>query len=155
MLVTVKRTNGHCEASATTAIAGSEARLHWIYVKLRWPFGIGQVLVRGSAGGRPVEELIEISPHRRQRRDIVSKAPEDAFTRFDMSAHRLQALAVGRTKDQRKAGLGVATPLSVATSGCLQDRVQPRLGPQDQREIDIDPGLDQGCGDHPRGTPLL
>jgi hypothetical protein len=59
LLVTVKRSHGRCEASATTAIAGFESRLHWIYVKLRWPFGIGQVLVRGSADGRPVEELIE------------------------------------------------------------------------------------------------
>ena len=61
LLITVRRLNGRCEASATTAIAGSEARLHWIYVKLRWPFGIGQVLVRGwaNADGRPVEELIE------------------------------------------------------------------------------------------------
>ena len=61
LVITVKRTNGHCEASATTAIAGAEARLHWIYVKLRWPFGIGQVIVRGSSNddGHTVEELIE------------------------------------------------------------------------------------------------
>ncbi len=61
LVITVKRTNGHCEARATTAIAGAEARLHWIYVKLRWPFGIGHVIVRGWSNddGRPVEELIE------------------------------------------------------------------------------------------------
>jgi hypothetical protein len=60
LVVTVKRTNGRCEASASTAIAGADAQLHWIYVKLRWPFGIEHVLVRGwaNADGRPVEELI-------------------------------------------------------------------------------------------------
>jgi Domain of unknown function (DUF4833) len=59
--VVVKRTNGKCEAAAIAAIAGADARLHWIYVKIRWPFGIGQVLVHGSANddGRQVEELIE------------------------------------------------------------------------------------------------
>jgi hypothetical protein len=61
LVITVKRNGGHCEATATTAIAGSEARLRWIYVKLRWPFGIGHVLVRGWSNddGHPVEELIE------------------------------------------------------------------------------------------------
>jgi hypothetical protein len=57
--ITLARTERGCEAFATTSIAGSEAQLHSIYVKVKWPFGVDYVLVRGATKeGRYVEETL-------------------------------------------------------------------------------------------------
>jgi hypothetical protein len=58
--IVVGRAAGRCHAFATTPIAGVPAKLHSIYVRLKWPFGIDSVLVRGSssADGRRVEEWV-------------------------------------------------------------------------------------------------
>lgn len=60
LAVTISRTEAGCEALASTGIAGAEARLRSIYVKIKWPFGIDYVLVRGlTKEGRPVEEWLQ------------------------------------------------------------------------------------------------
>lgn len=61
LVVTVTRRGAQCEAEASTTIAGANAKLDSLYVKLRWPFGVEYVLVRGSrsVGGRWVEERIQ------------------------------------------------------------------------------------------------
>jgi hypothetical protein len=61
LLVTVTRNGDQCEAQASTTIAGVSAKLDSMYVKLRWPFGVDYVLVRGArlADGRWVEERIQ------------------------------------------------------------------------------------------------
>ena len=47
------------EAIAASLIAGAEARLASIYVKLKWPFGVDYMLLRGfDAERRPIEEWI-------------------------------------------------------------------------------------------------
>jgi len=58
--IAVVKGRAGCEAVATTTIAGSEAQIAFIYVKLRWPFGIEYVLLRGwgRTEGRAVEEVI-------------------------------------------------------------------------------------------------
>jgi hypothetical protein len=58
--VTVTRTAGRCEARATMSIAGSEANLRVIYIRLAWPFGVDYILLRGSrtTDGSPIEEKI-------------------------------------------------------------------------------------------------
>ena len=58
--VTVARTAGRCEAQASMSIAGSDANLNLIYIRLSWPFGVDYILLRGSraADGRSVEEKI-------------------------------------------------------------------------------------------------
>jgi Domain of unknown function (DUF4833) len=48
LVVAITRRGGQCEAEASTTIAGTNARLDSMYVKLRWPFGIDYVLLRGS-----------------------------------------------------------------------------------------------------------
>jgi hypothetical protein len=60
VFVTVSKADAGCEAVATTSINGSSARLYFVYVKLAWPFGIDQLLLRGSSSldGRRVEEWI-------------------------------------------------------------------------------------------------
>jgi hypothetical protein len=56
----VTATPSGCEAFATTSIAGMEAKLSFVYVKVKWPFGVDHVLLRGRdrEGGRRVEEVI-------------------------------------------------------------------------------------------------
>lgn len=60
--ISVRRMERDCQAEATVAIAGVEARLHFIYVKLKWPLGIDFVLLRGSAllDDRVVEERLQM-----------------------------------------------------------------------------------------------
>jgi hypothetical protein len=60
LVVTLAKTDRGCEAVATTGIAGMEAQLQLIYVKVKWPFGIDYVLVRGvTKDGRRVEESLQ------------------------------------------------------------------------------------------------
>jgi hypothetical protein len=60
LVVSIVRGESGCEASATTTIAGTEALLHFIYVKIKWPFGVDHLLVRGTTrDGRRVEETIQ------------------------------------------------------------------------------------------------
>jgi hypothetical protein len=42
------------------SIAGTDARLRFIYIRLAWPFGVDYILLRGSrmADGGSVEEKI-------------------------------------------------------------------------------------------------
>jgi len=58
--VTVARTAGRCQAQATMSIAGTDAHLRLIYIRLTWPFGVDYILLRGSrmADGHSVEEKI-------------------------------------------------------------------------------------------------
>jgi hypothetical protein len=56
--VTVARTAGRCEAWANMPIAGADAHLGFIYIRLSWPFGVDYILLRGSRDGRSVEEKI-------------------------------------------------------------------------------------------------
>jgi len=61
LVIKVTGAGGRCEASATTSIAGVDAHLRWIYVRLSWPFGVDYVLLRGFrlSDGRPVEEKLQ------------------------------------------------------------------------------------------------
>jgi hypothetical protein len=58
--VTVTRTAGRCEARAATSIAGTDAQLRLIYIRLSWPFGVDYILLRGSrlTDGHSIEEKI-------------------------------------------------------------------------------------------------
>jgi hypothetical protein len=58
--VTVTRAAGRCEARATMSIAGAEAHLRLVYIRLSWPFGVDYILLRGSrmTDGRTIEEKI-------------------------------------------------------------------------------------------------
>jgi hypothetical protein len=58
--VTVTRAAGRCEARATTSIAGNEANLRFIYIRLSWPFGVDYILLRGwrLIDGHSIEEKI-------------------------------------------------------------------------------------------------
>jgi Domain of unknown function (DUF4833) len=58
--VTVERTATGCAAQAAMPIAGADAQLRLIYIRLSWPFGVDYVLLRGSrtADGHTVEEKI-------------------------------------------------------------------------------------------------
>jgi hypothetical protein len=58
--VNVRRGAGRCEAEATTVIAGTAARLRFIYARLAWPFGIDYLLLRGRRldDGRVIEETL-------------------------------------------------------------------------------------------------
>ena len=58
--VTVTRAAGRCEARATMSIAGADAHLRLIYIRLAWPFGVDYILLRGSrmTDGRAIEEKI-------------------------------------------------------------------------------------------------
>jgi hypothetical protein len=59
MAIVVKRVAGRCAAVALGKIAGIEARIVSVYVKLRWPFGIEYLLLRGfDAENRPLEEFV-------------------------------------------------------------------------------------------------
>jgi hypothetical protein len=60
LTILVTRNGERCAAVATTTISGASARLDWLYVKLRWPFGIDYVLLRGYHTGdrRWVQERI-------------------------------------------------------------------------------------------------
>jgi hypothetical protein len=59
VFVTVTKAESGCSAVATTTIDGAEARLSFVYVKLKWPFGIDYVLLRGtSLEGGPIEEVV-------------------------------------------------------------------------------------------------
>jgi hypothetical protein len=61
LVVTVKRLDGQCEARAITHIAGADAQLGSIYVRLKWPFGIDYLLLQGSrtSDGRWVKEKVQ------------------------------------------------------------------------------------------------
>ena len=61
LVVTVTRRGDVCEAAASTTIAGTNAKLDSMYVKLRWPFGVEYLLLRGSrvVDGRWVQERIQ------------------------------------------------------------------------------------------------
>jgi len=58
--VTVTRAAGRCEAEATMLIAGADAHLRLVYIRLAWPFGVDYILLRGSrmTDGHAVEEKI-------------------------------------------------------------------------------------------------
>lgn len=58
--VTVSRTASGCEAHATMAIGGADARLRLIYVRIGWMFSVDYILLRGSRmpDGHTVEEKI-------------------------------------------------------------------------------------------------
>jgi hypothetical protein len=58
--VTVTRTEGRCEARAAMSIAGTDAQLRLVYIRLSWPFGVDYILLRGSrlSDGHSVEEKI-------------------------------------------------------------------------------------------------
>jgi hypothetical protein len=58
--VTVARNGDGCEARASMSIAGTDAQLRLIYIRLSWPFGVDYILLRGSrmADGRSVEEKL-------------------------------------------------------------------------------------------------
>jgi hypothetical protein len=60
LVITVAKGERGCEGVATTPIAGKDARLHSIYVRLKWPFGIDYLLVRGvTQEGQHVQEVIQ------------------------------------------------------------------------------------------------
>jgi hypothetical protein len=58
--LTVARTAAGCRATASATIAGTEARLEFVYVRIAWPFGIDYLLLRGNRweGGLPIEEIV-------------------------------------------------------------------------------------------------
>jgi hypothetical protein len=58
--LTVARTAAGCRATAAATIAGTEARLEFVYVRIAWPFGIDYLLLRGNRweGGLPIEEIV-------------------------------------------------------------------------------------------------
>ena len=58
--VTVTRTPAGCAADATMSIAGADARLRLIYVRIGWMFSVDYILLRGSRppDGHTVEEKI-------------------------------------------------------------------------------------------------
>jgi len=58
--VTVTRTQTGCSADATMPIAGTDARLRLIYVRIGWMFSVDYILLRGShpVDGHTVEEKI-------------------------------------------------------------------------------------------------
>jgi hypothetical protein len=59
LVVTVVRNERGCAATATTTVAGADARLQSIYVRVKWPFGVDYVLLRGvTRNGLLVEERI-------------------------------------------------------------------------------------------------
>jgi hypothetical protein len=60
VLVNVDRAGSKCIATATTMIAGAESRLHFVYAKLAWVFGIDYLLLRGArdVGGGKIEEVV-------------------------------------------------------------------------------------------------
>lgn len=59
LAIVIKSSGGRCEAIAKSTISGIDAQLAWIYVKLRWPFGVEYMLVRGLDGdGRLIDERI-------------------------------------------------------------------------------------------------
>jgi hypothetical protein len=59
LVVIVAKGEHGCAASAAISIAGKDAELHSIYVRLKWPFGVDYVLVRGATKeGQRVEELV-------------------------------------------------------------------------------------------------
>jgi hypothetical protein len=47
LVLTVRPASGRCDVRATTQIADSEAQLDSIYVKLRFPFSVDYILLRG------------------------------------------------------------------------------------------------------------
>ncbi len=60
LVITVAKGQRGCQAFAMTPIAGREAHLSSIYVRLKWPFGIDYLLVRGATSdGQRVQELIQ------------------------------------------------------------------------------------------------
>jgi len=61
LLVTITSKGVQCVAEASTTIAGVNAKLDSMYVRLKWPFGVDYVLLRGSrsADGHWVEERIQ------------------------------------------------------------------------------------------------
>jgi hypothetical protein len=61
LLVRVTRSGNQCVAEASTTIAGVNAKLDSMYVRLRWPFGVEYVLLRGARieDGRWLEERIQ------------------------------------------------------------------------------------------------
>jgi hypothetical protein len=58
--VNVTRTASGCGAEATMSIAGADARLRLIYVRIGWMFSVDYILLRGSRmpDGHTVEEKI-------------------------------------------------------------------------------------------------
>jgi hypothetical protein len=60
LFVSVGKAGRGCSATTTTTVAGSDAYLQSIYVKIKWPFGVDYVLLRGITGdGRRVEERLQ------------------------------------------------------------------------------------------------
>jgi hypothetical protein len=61
LILTIGRASGRCEVRATTTIAGSEAQLHSIYLRLKWPFGVDYILLQGNraADNRWIEEKVQ------------------------------------------------------------------------------------------------
>jgi len=59
VVISVKQVDGRCTAVARGTIAGAEARLELVYVKVRWPFGVDYLLLRGrGAEEQSVHEII-------------------------------------------------------------------------------------------------
>src|SRR5262249_25314013 len=58
--ITVAPSDKGCVATASTVVAGTDSHLRSIYVKVRWPFGVDYVLLRGTTqDGRRVEERLQ------------------------------------------------------------------------------------------------
>jgi hypothetical protein len=59
--VTITSKGTQCVAEASTTIAGVNAKLDSMYVRLKWPFGVDYILLRGSrsADGHWVQERIQ------------------------------------------------------------------------------------------------
>jgi hypothetical protein len=59
VVLNVGRTASGCQASASTTIAGTEARLHFVYARLAW-LGIDYLLFRGARyeSGLAIEEIV-------------------------------------------------------------------------------------------------
>jgi hypothetical protein len=60
LVETSRATDGTCSALSTTRIASASAHLASVYVRLKWPFGIDYLLLRGWSmdGAHSVEEKL-------------------------------------------------------------------------------------------------
>ncbi len=60
VVVTLTRTKSGCQATAATTIAGSEAQLTFVYVRLAWLLGVDYLLLRGhrADNGTSIEEVV-------------------------------------------------------------------------------------------------
>jgi hypothetical protein len=58
--LTVARTEAGCQATTATTIAGTDAQLKFVYVRLAWLLGIDYLLLRGNRfeGGTSIQEVV-------------------------------------------------------------------------------------------------